>query len=349
MTTKAKKKSEAKVETAIVAYKGFNKDMTCRGFQYEVGKTYDNGGKEVIRCGEGAFHWVEMPLDVFSYYGPAISRYAEVVPDGQIVRPPDEDTKGASSILSVKVDISIGDLTRKAVAWVAEKAKAQGTGQFAAGDCGHASAAGDCGHASAAGSGGHASAAGYRGHASAAGSGGHASAAGDCGHASAAGSGGHASAAGDCGHASAAGSGGHASAAGDCGHASAAGYYGHASAAGSGGHASAAGYRGHASAAGDCGHASAAGSGGHASAAGYRGHASAAGYYGHASVKGKNAVAHAPGIRGSATAHEGGAISLAAYDDAFNLVAVRSSLVGQNGIEAGKTYRLTTAGEFEEI
>src|SRR5690606_5520828 len=100
MAAKAKKKTEAQTDAALVAYKGFNKDLTCRNFQYEIGKTYDNGGKPVTRCGDGAFHWVEMPLDAFTYYGPASSRYAEVVPSGEIARDPEGDTKGASSILT---------------------------------------------------------------------------------------------------------------------------------------------------------------------------------------------------------------------------------------------------------
>ncbi len=282
MAAKAKTTSKSKAPAEpLVAYKGFNRDLTCnpngKPFKYEIGKTYDNGGGPVVRCGDGAFHWVEMPLDTFTYYGPATGRYAIVEPSGEIARDPDGDTKGASSILSIKVDISIGDLTRRAVAWVAEMARKQGNGQFAAGSGGHASAAGDYGHASAAG---------YRGHASAAGD------------------------------------------------------YGHASAAGDYGHASAAGDRGHASAAGDYGH---------ASAAGDRGHASAAGYRGHASAKGRNAIAHSAGINGTATAHEGGGISLGAYDDAGNLVAVRAAMVGQDGIEAGKTYRLSIAGDFIEV
>ncbi|MCO5085116.1 MAG: hypothetical protein M9939_26430 [Mesorhizobium sp.] len=162
MAAKAKTTSKSKVPAEpLVAYKGFNRDLTCtpegRSFQYEIGKTYDNGGGPVVRCGDGAFHWVEMPLDAFTYYGPATGRYAIVEPSGEIAREENSDTKGASSILSIKVDISIGDLTRRAVAWVAEMARKQGNGQFAAGYRGHASAAGDYGHASAAG---------YRGHAS---------------------------------------------------------------------------------------------------------------------------------------------------------------------------------------
>ncbi|WP_271025325.1 hypothetical protein [Rhizobium sp. RCAM05973] len=341
---------------AIVAYKGYNKDLICNPagdpFQYKIGETYENGGKSVRRCGGGAFHSCEMPQDTFNYYGPATSRYTVVEPSGEIAREENSDTKIASAKITIGVELHLGELARRAVAWVAEMAKKQGNGQFASGNYGHASAAGDGGHASAAGYRGHASASGNYGHASAAGDGGHASAAGyrghasaagNYGHASAAGYRGHASAAGNYGHASAAGNYGHASAAGDGGHASASGNYGHASAAGDGGHASAAGYRGHASASGNYGHASAAGDGGHASAAGDGGHAE---------VKGTCAVAHAPGVCGTAIAVEGSAISLAYYDESVyppKLVAVRSSMVGENGIEAGKKYRLTKSSEFEVV
>ncbi|MCA1298008.1 DUF7666 domain-containing protein [Stappia indica] len=307
--------------TVITAYKGFNRDMTCRGFQYETGQTYTHAG-DVVRCGAGGFHSCEMPLDVFGYYAPCTSVFAAVEIGGHIARDEGDDSKIASGEITIKASISLGDLTRKAVAWVARMAEQQGNGGYAAGNRGHASAAG------------------YSGHASAAGYSGHASAAGESGHASAAGYSGHASAAGDSGHASAAGDSGHASAAGDYGHASAAGDYGHASAAGYSGHASAAGNRGHASAAGDSGH---------ASAAGNRGHASAAGDYGHASVKGRNSIAAALGVGGVSSAEVGGAIMLAAYDDDDNLVAVRASLVGENGVEAGKAYRLSVEGEFIEV
>lgn len=52
------------------AYKGFNKDMTCRGFQYEVGKTYETD--EADLCNSG-FHACKNPLDCFKYYSPAKS------------------------------------------------------------------------------------------------------------------------------------------------------------------------------------------------------------------------------------------------------------------------------------
>ena len=174
----------------------------------------------------------------------------------------------------------------------------------------------------------------------------HASAAGEYGHASAAGYSGHASAAGESGHASAAGYSGHASAAGYSGHASAAGNFGHASAAGEYGHASAAGYSGHASAAGKYGHASAAGEYGHASAAGYSGHASAAGYSGHASAAGKYGHAVVLGLEGTARCGENGALILTYWDGSRRRHVI--GYAGENGIEAGKWYKLNDKNELEE-
>ena len=89
---------------------------------------------------------------------------------------------------------------------------------------------------------------------------------------------------------------------------------------------------------------------GYASPAATTGNASPAattGYASPAAATGKNSIAAALGINGTAKAAAGGAIVLAAYDDDFNLVAVRASLVGQNGVEPGIAYRLTAAGEFE--
>ena len=63
----------------IKAYKGFNKDMTCRGFQYEEGKDYETDKAKLCESG---FHACERPLDVFRFYEPATSVYHEVELDG---------------------------------------------------------------------------------------------------------------------------------------------------------------------------------------------------------------------------------------------------------------------------
>ena len=201
----------------MVAYKGFDADFRCRGFQYEIGQTYEMAGEPEL-CASG-FHACPHPLDVFSYYPPAASRFAEVRYGGTIVA---GDDKIASTRITVVAEIQIGDLIERAVkatmaaaTWV--KAAS------ATGDRGAASATGDRGAASATGNRGAASATGDRGAASATGYRGAASATGDRGAASATGYRGAASATGYSGAASATGYRGAASATGDRGAASATG------------------------------------------------------------------------------------------------------------------------------
>ena len=69
------------------AYKGFNKDMTCRGFQYEIGKAYETDAADLCSIG---FHACENPLDCFGYYAPAASRYCEVEIEDNGQRSPED-------------------------------------------------------------------------------------------------------------------------------------------------------------------------------------------------------------------------------------------------------------------
>ena len=166
------------------------------------------------------------------------------------------------------------------------------------------------------------------------------------------GNGGHAVATGDRGHAVATGNGGHAAATGDRGHAVATGYGGHAAATGNGGHAVATWYGGHAAATGNGGHAVATGYGGHAAATGDSGHAVATGYGGHAAATGDSGIAAALGPNSTATAGPSGAIMLSAWDTKtwpYTLVAVGAFMVGSDGVEAGKTYRLGSDGKPVEV
>ena len=100
------------------AYKGFNKDMTCRGFQYKEGKTYETNKAKL--CEEG-FHACEYPLDCFGYYDPAESEFHEVELDGDIDTDNENDTKVAATKITVGAKVNIAGLVEAAIAFTKEK------------------------------------------------------------------------------------------------------------------------------------------------------------------------------------------------------------------------------------
>ncbi len=172
-----KQMADAVSEAAtITAYKGFDKNLKCRGFQYEVGKTYEHDG-DVEACASG-FHACEHPLNVFAYYAPAESRYAEVTLAGKTAREAAGDTKIAAAKITINVELSIGELVQRAWDYVWSRATVE-KGGHATGDQGAASATGNWGAASATGDQGAASATGNWGAASATGNWGAASATGN--------------------------------------------------------------------------------------------------------------------------------------------------------------------------
>ena len=197
----------------ITAYKAFDSNLQCRGFQYEIGKTYEHSGS--IEICESGFHACEYPLDVLRYYAPAGSRFALVRQSGAVVRH-EGDSKVASAKITIGAELHLPQLIERAIKWVFDRAKLE-EGSSATGYSGAASATGVSGAASATGDRGAASATGYRGAASATGVSGAASATGVSGAASATGYSGAASATGYSGAASATGDSGAASATGDRG------------------------------------------------------------------------------------------------------------------------------------
>jgi hypothetical protein len=141
-------------------FKGFDANMKCRDFQFAVGEEYTHDG-DVKAC-ETGFHACEYPLDVFNYYPPAGSVFAEVEQSGTLSKN-SEDSKVASSVLKVKASISIAGLVKAAIDYTLSRAKPEG--KSATGNQGAASATGDRGAASATGYQGAASATGNQGRA----------------------------------------------------------------------------------------------------------------------------------------------------------------------------------------
>ena len=276
----------------IIAYKGFNQDWTCRGYQYEVGKTYVHKG-DVKAC-ESGFHACEYPLDVLSYYSPAVSKFAVVKMSGETSKDSD-DTKIASAKITIETEINLPEMVKKAVEWIKGKvdwdaAKVSNTGkQSAATNTGYRSVATNTGKQSAA------TNTGYR------------------------------SVATNTGKQSAATNTGDRSAATNTGEQSV---------------ATNAGYRSVATNAGDW---SAATNTGDRSAATNTGDWSAA------EVSGEQSIAVALGWKSKAKASIDGAIVCVYRNNDGELIHIRASKVGENGIKPDVFYTLNENGEFFEV
>lgn len=121
------------------AYKGFNKDMTCRGFQYKEGGEYKEDMAEVCESG---FHACENPIDCLQYYEPHKSVYHEVELDGDIDRQSGGDTKVAATKIKIGAELSIPALCKATFEYVRSKC----TNEHNA-EAGKAATAGDSGAA----------------------------------------------------------------------------------------------------------------------------------------------------------------------------------------------------------
>ncbi|EAP4750734.1 hypothetical protein KO17_004481 [Salmonella enterica subsp. enterica] len=231
----------------IVTFKGFNKDLKCRGFQFAIGETFHHDGK-VEACGSG-FHACECPFDVFSYYPPAESRYAETISFGITDSEEGGDTKIASSSITIKDELTLPQFIQRGIEWIWSKIDKSLEQQIM---CGSWSAATNTGNRSAATN------------------------------------------------------------------------------------------TGNRSAATNTGYQSAATNTGDRSAATNTGDCSAA------EVSGSQSVAASLGIEGKARASEGGAIVLCYRDEDGELIHIRASKVGENGIMPNTWYQLDKDGEFVE-
>lgn len=104
----------------IKGFKGFNKDLECRDFNYEVGKEYEQDG-EIKACDKG-FHFCENPFDVFGYYPPNNSRYCEVNGSGKESRD-DNDSKVAVSKIKIGIEIGLKGMIEAGLKLIFDKVK----------------------------------------------------------------------------------------------------------------------------------------------------------------------------------------------------------------------------------
>ena len=300
-------------------YKATDKDMKCRDFQYELGKTAEVDG-DIELCKNG-LHACEMPLDVLGYYAPGDgSRYFAAELEDVSDEMHSDDTKHVGKKLTLRAEIGIPGLVKAQVEYVKAQCDFDNAIKKANSEKKN--------HAT-----------GWSGAASATGESGAASATGERGAASATGESGAASATGESGAASATGERGAASATGWSGAASATGWRGAASATGERGAASATGWRGAASATGWRGAASATGESGAASATGWRGAASATG---------KGCVAMATGFYGRVMGEIGNAVVCVERNANGDITSILSAIVDGETLKPGVWYTVKN-GKWVEV
>ena len=317
----------------IIAYKAMDKNMQCRGKQYEVGKTYH---EDKADCCHAGMHACESPLDVLHYYPLKDSpRFFEVECGGSVDKSK-EDSKLACTELTVKGEVSFAWLVKATVNAVFNRVK--GKEPFSSG---YASTAGSSGDSSTSGSSGDSSTSGSSGYSSTAGSSGDYSTAGSSGYGSTAGSSGYGSTSGSSGDSSTSGSSGDYSTAGSSGYGSTAGSSGDYSTAGSSGYGSTAGSSGYGSTSGSSGDYSTAGSSGDYSTA------AATGAYCSAKADGKDSIAVANGYKSKARGAIGCYIVLTEYDDDGNMLLAKMAKVDGAVIKKNTWYTLKN-GEFAE-
>lgn len=117
-------------ENKIISYKGFDENMQCRGFQYEVGKEYEMDGE--IKCCERGFHACESPMEVWDYYDMLTSRFAKVEQSGKIDKE-DNSTKVCSSKIKISAELKLADIIKLGVEWikyVTSPSKVKATGEL---------------------------------------------------------------------------------------------------------------------------------------------------------------------------------------------------------------------------
>jgi hypothetical protein len=282
----------------ITSFKGFDKNLQCRGFQYEIGKTYHHEG-EVKACGSG-FHACEYPLDVFGYYAPGQSRFATVEQSGDLSREDDGDSKISSRSITVKAEIDIPFLVKASIEYTTSKCEPidKKSPAFSDKDRGQAVATGDLSASSA------------------------------------------------TGDLSAS------SATGDLSASSATGYKSASSATGDQSASSATGDQSASSATGDQSASSATGDLSASSATGNWSASTTTGHYSESQIIEKKdcfGIALGAGYQNKARAPEGSAIVLAFRGNEGEIIHIRASKVGENGVKANTWYQLSEDGEFVEV
>jgi len=346
---------------SIVAYKGFDNELKCQGFEFEVGKTYKHKGKTISY--KSGFDSCEYPLDVLNYYGPVNNRFAIVKASGEII---DRASKIISSTLTVKEEIDLHTLVRHAVDWITQRldesilqivinsdksAATNGNYSVSANIGGYSSVTNTGNYSVATNTGNYSSVTNTGDYSASTNTGDH-SVSTNTGQCSVSTNTGHWSVSTNTGYRSASINTGNYSASANTGYRSASINIGDNSVAINTSECSVSMNAGCKSVATNTGNFSAAMNTGDWSTSTNTGNFSTAmniGDKSDAEVTGSDSIAVSLGIKSRARANAGGAIVLCYRDEEGHLIHIRASKVGENGVKEGVWYSLDANGQFIEV
>ena len=316
----------------IIAYKGFDKDFKCRGFQYEVGKEYEEDG---AICCEKGFHACENPIDVWGYYDILDSRFA-IVEQYDIIDK--EDNKTCSSKIKIKAELKFADFVKLCVDAVVDKCKLNSKNDNG-GDSARIGSSGDCAQI------------GSSGNYARIGSSGDCAQIGSSGNYAQIGSSGDCARIGSSGYSAQIGSSGDYAQIGSSGDCARIGSSGNDAQIGSSGNYARIGSSGNYAQIGSSGDCARIGSSGYSAQIGSSGDCAQIGSSGNdARIKseGQRAVIMCAGTNSKARAKKGSWITLAEYDDNSKPVCVKTEQVDGERIKEDTWYQLID-GEFKEV
>ncbi|MBY4730771.1 hypothetical protein K6V90_09525 [Cupriavidus pauculus] len=313
------KQEKQEKQGVIVAYKAFNKDLTCRDFQFEIGKTYEHDGK-VIAC-ESGFHACENPMDTWGYYDLTQSRFCTVELSGELCRH-GEDSKVAAGRITLRAEIGLPQIITDAVKWMLAFVKDMPAAENASGDSSNLAASGDSSKLAASG---------------------------DSSNLAASGDSSNLAASGDSSKLAASGYSSKLAASGDSSKLAASGDSSKLAASGNSSKLAASGYSSKLAASGNSSKLAASGNSSKLAASGYYSKLAASGDSSKLAASGKKSIAVASGLNCKASAGEDGCIALAWWDDDAKRFRLEVAYIGENGIEPNVMYELDEDHKFSKV
>jgi hypothetical protein len=218
-------------ETGVVGFKGFDKDLKCRDFQYKIGEEFSQ--QENIGLCDSGFHFCEMPLNVFSYYPLQNgNRYASVIGKGKVKS---DEGKSVTDKIFISSEIDIAGIVKASVKYISEKAKVGGIFKkknATSGDDAHSATSGSYAHSATSGDDAHSATSGYGANSATSGDDAHSATSGKRANSATSGDDAHSATSGDDAHSATSGSYAHSATSGKRANSATSGYGAHSATSG---------------------------------------------------------------------------------------------------------------------